>query len=80
MPGMTRRRTYRTIAADVEQKIEHREYPPGARIPSYKQLSLLYGVSVATAQRAVRLLRLAGVAIGHQGRGVFVARRRRAAR
>ena len=49
MPGMTRRWTYRTIAADVEQKIEHREYPPGARIPSYKQLSLLYGVSVATA-------------------------------
>ena len=80
MPSMTRRWTYRTIATDVEERIEHREYPPGTRIPSYKELSLLYGVSVATAQRAVRLLRLAGVAIGHQGRGVFVARRRRSAR
>jgi GntR family transcriptional regulator len=73
---MTRRWTYRTIAADVEQKIERREYPPGARIPSYRELSLLYGVSVATVQRAVRVLRLAGTAIGHQGRGVFVAHRR----
>jgi len=73
---MTRRWTYRTIATDVERRIERRDYLPGARIPSYRELSLLYGVSVATAQRAVKLLRLAGVAIGRQGRGVFVAHHR----
>jgi DNA-binding GntR family transcriptional regulator len=72
---MTRRWTYHTIAIDVEDRIERREYAPGTRIPSYRELSLIYGVSIATAQRAVRLLRLAGVAVGQQGRGVFVADR-----
>jgi GntR family transcriptional regulator len=64
--------TYRTIAEDVRRRIARREYPPGSRIPSYRDLAGLYGVSVATAQRAVRVLRAAGAAVGMQGRGVFV--------
>jgi GntR family transcriptional regulator len=64
--------TYRTIAEDVRRRIARGVYPPGSRIPSYRDLAGLYGVSVATAQRAVRVLRVAGAAVGMQGRGVFV--------
>jgi GntR family transcriptional regulator len=69
--------TYRTIAEDVQRRIQLGEYPPGSKIPSYSGLARLYGVSVATAQRAVRVLRLDGTAFGMQGRGVFVSRKRR---
>jgi GntR family transcriptional regulator len=67
--------TYRRIAEDIQRRIRRREYPPGSKIPSYRDLSLLYGVSIATVQRAVRVLRLAGVVVGFQGKGVFVAQR-----
>jgi len=71
---VNKRLSYRQIAADLLARIGAGEYPPGAAIPSYRQLSRTYGVSMGTAQSAVRLLRLLGVLYGVAGRGVFVSR------
>jgi len=68
-----RRLTYQGIADDLADRIKHGEYPPDQQIPSYTQLAALYGVSVATAQRAVALLRDRGLVVGVAGIGVFVA-------
>jgi GntR family transcriptional regulator len=67
--------SYRGIADDLAARIRVGEYPPGAQLPSYAQIAALYSVSVSTAQRAVGLLRDRGVAVGEQGRGVYVADR-----
>jgi GntR family transcriptional regulator len=63
---------YRGIADDIAARIAAGEYPPGAKIPSYSQLAELYSVSISTAQRAVTILQERGLAVGAQGRGVFV--------
>jgi GntR family transcriptional regulator len=65
--------TYRQIADDLQRRIEAGEYPPGTAIPSYNQLSRMYGMSVSTVQKSVALLEDRGVAMGRPGVGVFVA-------
>lgn len=66
------RQTYAGIAADLEERIRLGEYPPGARLPTYRQLAGMYSVSISTAQRAVMVLRAREVVRGEQGRAVFV--------
>jgi len=65
--------TYRGIADDLQRLIAEGQYPPGAAIPSYRELAQIYRASVSKAQRAVDLLRDRRVVIGQQGRGVYVA-------
>lgn len=65
--------TYAEIAADLRQRIADGEYPPGSELPSYRELAKLYSCSVSTITRALSLLRHDGIAVGEQGRGVFVA-------
>jgi len=65
--------SYREIADDLAARIGLGEYPRGMALPSYKQLSDIYGVSVATVARAIGLLRDRGLVYGEPGRGVFVA-------
>ena len=48
--------SYRGIANDITERIAIGEYPAGSKIPSYRQLSELYSVSISTAQRAVMAL------------------------
>ena len=64
--------SYRGIANDLAERIRIGEYPPGSKIPSYRQLSALYSVHVSTAQKAVMALEERGVVVGVPGRGVFV--------
>jgi GntR family transcriptional regulator len=64
--------SYRGIANDITERIAIGEYPAGSKIPSYRQLSELYSVSISTAQRAVMALEERGVVVGVPGRGVFV--------
>lgn len=66
------RLTYREIADDLEARIASGEYPPGSPLPSYRQLSEMYSVSVTTAQSAMRLLRDRGLTESVLGRGTFV--------
>lgn len=51
-----RRMTWREIADDLEARIRAGEYPPGAKIPSYRETALLYDVSISTAAKAIARL------------------------
>lgn len=64
---------YRRIADDLTAKIKSGELTPGAKLPSTTQLADQFGVSVATAYRAVSLLHDRDLVIGQPGRGVYVA-------
>lgn len=61
--------TWREIADDLEQRIRSGEYPPGSYIPSYRKIGDLYGVSPATAGKAVARLTDRGLIEEHVGRG-----------
>jgi GntR family transcriptional regulator len=63
---------YRLIAEEIRRQVASGELRPGAAIPSYAQLAVQYGVSVSTAQRAVRLLKKWGCVVGRPGHGVYV--------
>ncbi len=58
------------------QKIIAGEYAPGTPLASNKELSVEFGVSVLTADRAVRQLVDEGLIYREQGRGTFVSDRR----
>lgn len=66
------RQTYLQIAADLAARIAIGEYPPGGKLPSYAELAAIYSVSIATAQRALVVLKAQGVVEGHQGKGSYV--------
>ena len=67
-----RRLTYRGIADDLQDRIHTGQYPPGSKLPTYREIAELYEVSQATAYRAVSLLADRGAVEGESGRGVFV--------
>lgn len=64
---------YRRIANELTEKIRSGEYPPGAKLPSTRELADMYGVSTVTASRAVSILHDRDLVIGHPGRGVYVS-------
>ena len=62
----------RTIAEAIRSQIESGELPPGAQLPSERDLAATYGTARNTAREAVRLLSDAGLVITDQGKGSFV--------
>jgi DNA-binding GntR family transcriptional regulator len=64
---------YVQIRREIEAKIQAGGLPPGARLPTEKDLSTQYGVSRATAQRVLNDLAEAGLAIRQRRHGTFVA-------
>ncbi|MDG4798670.1 winged helix-turn-helix domain-containing protein [Micromonospora sp. WMMD1082] len=64
---------YREVAEDLATRINSGEYPPGERLPTYKEFADLYSVSVTTVQRAIIILQDRGLIVGLQGRGLWVA-------
>jgi DNA-binding GntR family transcriptional regulator len=64
---------YRRVVDDITEKIKRADLTPGERLPTYAQLAEQYGVSVSTAQAALRILRDRGLIEGHQGKGTFIA-------
>jgi DNA-binding GntR family transcriptional regulator len=68
---------YVQIRREIEAKIRAGGLPPGARLPTEKDLSTQYGVSRATAQRVLNDLAEAGLAIRRRRHGTFVADVRR---
>ncbi len=65
-----------TLSDTVEQRILKTyvlRHQNGARIPTEKELSSTYGVSVTTVRRAVSLLEQKGKVIRRHGSGTFVA-------
>lgn len=67
--------SYRGVAAAITSAIDDGVYPYGTRLPSTSELAREYGVSVATIERAMRLLVVAGDIVGRQGLGRYVTRR-----
>lgn len=61
------------IVADLLERIKLGEYPPGTRLPSYRDLAVLYDVGLTTISMVIRLLRARGAVHGVPGRGVYVA-------
>ncbi|MCE7081603.1 GntR family transcriptional regulator [Streptomyces sp. ST2-7A] len=70
------RPVYQRIADDLRRQIDEGVLPVGARIPSRSELKRVYGASDQTVDRAVRVLKAAGYAVGQFGRGVFVGDRK----
>ncbi len=61
----------------IEQHIRKGEYPPGAQLPTVRELALSIGVNKNTVVRAYQALKRKGYLQLIRGRGAFVAERRR---
>jgi GntR family transcriptional regulator len=68
---------YQRIAAELRQRIDSGELPPGAKLPTETELQAHYGVSRVPVREATDLLEHAGLIERRPGRsgGVFVRRR-----
>ncbi|NEO87503.1 MAG: GntR family transcriptional regulator [Spirulina sp. SIO3F2] len=66
------------ISEQLRQRITAGDYLPGAKLPSERQLIAEFQVSRITVRRAIANLVDQGLAIAHQGKGVFVTERRKA--
>lgn len=64
---------YARIVADIRQRIESGELPPGSRVPSTRRIIADYGVAMATASKALSALRQAGLVYPVPGVGTVVA-------
>ncbi|MCP3801277.1 TetR/AcrR family transcriptional regulator C-terminal domain-containing protein [Allokutzneria sp. A3M-2-11 16] len=63
---------YRRIAAAIRARIEAGELLPGERVPSTRALTREWGVAMATATKALDLLRQEGLVEAHPGAGTVV--------
>lgn len=67
---------YEQVAVALKRDIASGELSPGDQLPSYQALHERFGVSVTTAQRALRLLKDEGLIEGRVGEGTFVRQKR----
>lgn len=65
-------RKYKAVA-DVLRRDIARSYHPGQLFPPERELTRLYGVSITTMRRALRILTKEGLVVRQQGRGTIVA-------
>ena len=63
---------YRQIVDQVSAQVRSGELPPGATLPSVRQLSTDLLVSLITVRRAYADLEAAGLIVRRQGQGTFV--------
>ena len=71
-PGAKLLRRREEISGELEARIAAGEWPPGAAIPSEKELSTCYCVSVGTVRRAIDPLVDKGLLRRRQGSGTYV--------
>jgi GntR family transcriptional regulator len=64
---------YRRIIADIRSQIDSAVLKPGDKLPSIAELMREYECSDTPVKTALGRLEEAGVLVGHQGRGVYVA-------
>jgi GntR family transcriptional regulator len=72
MPVQSPRPQYRQLADLIRFAIEEGEYAPGSELPPEDQLARLHGVSRATVNRAVLILRGEGAVRVQRGKGTVV--------
>ncbi|MBN9598842.1 MAG: FadR family transcriptional regulator [Afipia sp.] len=63
--------TDKTTAA-LREEIITGKYPPGRQLPSGRELSEAFGVSITVVREALSRLKSDGLITSHQGKGVFV--------
>ncbi len=64
---------YEQLALDIRAQIDSGKYPAGSKLPSQRELSDEYGVSMVTVRQAISQLESDGILITKQGKGTFVA-------
>ncbi len=72
MPLETPRPQYRQLADQLRQAIERGEFAPGSLLPPEPEIAARYGVSRATVNNAVAVLRAEGLVRILRGRGTMV--------
>jgi len=60
------------ITATLREEIISGKYQPGRQLPSGKDLSESFGVSITVVREALSRLKSDGLVTSHQGKGVFV--------
>jgi DNA-binding transcriptional regulator YhcF (GntR family) len=65
------------IAADLRRRISRGDLAPGERVPSTRELTQQWGVAMATATKALTILRQEGLVRSVRGVGTVVAERER---
>ena len=63
---------YEEVAADLRDKIESGVYPPGSKLPSRAEMAATYGISDTVSDKAMLILRAAGLVETLPGVGVYV--------
>jgi DNA-binding FadR family transcriptional regulator len=66
------RHASRRLADAIRAGIESGAYPPGSRLPSYRQLRDEHGVALNTSSAAIRLLAADGLVEIRPARGAWV--------
>ncbi|MHA6628665.1 TetR/AcrR family transcriptional regulator C-terminal domain-containing protein [Pseudonocardia sichuanensis] len=66
---------YARIVADIRQRIESGELAPGDRVPSTREITRRWGVAMATATKALGVLRRDGLVRAERGSGTVVEAR-----
>jgi GntR family transcriptional regulator len=61
------------VATELRSQIESGELQPDSKLPSSSELRAQYSVSNTVIRDAINELRRAGLVVGQQGKGVFVA-------
>ena len=64
---------YLQVAAILRTRIQSRQLPPGARVPSITALMHEFGIARNTARRAIEVLKDEDLVTVRQGWGTFVA-------
>jgi GntR family transcriptional regulator len=75
MRMMTGQPAYRRVADDLRRQIKEGALPPGAQLPTVTQLMAGYDVSSTVVKAAINQLKIEGLVVGQQGKGVFVRER-----
>ena len=65
---------YARIAGEIKRRILRREWRVGEALPPQRQLSVSFGVTTATLNRAIGMLIDEGIVTTSSGHGTFVAR------
>lgn len=63
---------YLAVAGAIARAIDNAELPPGAQLPTQRELAERLGVTVGTVSRAYALARKRRLIVGEVGRGTFV--------
>jgi GntR family transcriptional regulator len=71
MAANAKRLSYREVADELREQIEHGDIPTGSPLPSASELMGQFGVSSTVIKNAMILLRSSGHIEGHQGKAVF---------